>query len=63
MSFEEIIMRKARFTKHQIIAVLKSVESGCTVKDVCRDFLLAKYIDQSAYTVRMASNTPTATAS
>lgn len=30
-------MRKARFTEHQIIAVLKSVETGCTVKDVCRE--------------------------
>ncbi len=30
-------MRKARFTKHQIIAVIKSVEAGRTVKDVCRE--------------------------
>ncbi|GKW13694.1 transposase [Pectobacterium sp. IFB5596] len=30
-------MRKARFTEHQIIAVLKSVEVGRTVKDVCRE--------------------------
>ncbi|HIB8305623.1 IS3 family transposase [Serratia marcescens] len=30
-------MRKARFTEHQIIAVLKSVETGRTVKDVCRE--------------------------
>lgn len=29
-------MRKARFTEHQIIAVLKSVEAKRTVKDVCR---------------------------
>ncbi len=27
-------MPKARFTEHQIIAVLKSVEAGRTVKDV-----------------------------
>ncbi|MEY6145409.1 transposase, partial [Salmonella enterica subsp. enterica serovar Corvallis] len=27
-------MRKARFTAHQIIAVIRSVESGRTVKDV-----------------------------
>ncbi|QDI10526.1 hypothetical protein electrica_04493 [Klebsiella electrica] len=31
MSSEEIAMRKARFTEHQIIAVLKSVETGRTV--------------------------------
>jgi putative transposase len=37
MYFEEITMRKARFTEHQIIAVLKSVEAGRTVKDVCRE--------------------------
>jgi putative transposase len=30
-------MRKARFTKYQIIAVIKSVEAGRTVKDVCRE--------------------------
>ena len=30
-------MRKARFTGHQIIAVIKSAETGRTVKDVCRD--------------------------
>lgn len=27
-------MRKARFTEHQIIAVIKSVEAGRTVKDL-----------------------------
>jgi putative transposase len=37
MYSEEIAMRKARFTEHQIIAVLKSVEAGRTVKDVCRE--------------------------
>ena len=30
-------MRKARFTEHQIISVIKSVEAGRTVKDVCRE--------------------------
>ncbi len=29
-------MLKARFTEHQIIAVLKSVKAGRTVKDICR---------------------------
>lgn len=30
-------MRKARFTEHQIIAVMKSVEAGRTIKDVCHE--------------------------
>lgn len=30
-------MRKARFTEHQVIAVIKLVEAGRTVKDVCRE--------------------------
>ena len=30
-------MRKVRVTEHQIIAVIKSVEAGRTVKDVCRE--------------------------
>ncbi|MBQ4768659.1 hypothetical protein F9U42_16085 [Pectobacterium versatile] len=30
-------MCKARLTEHQIIAVLKSVETGRTVKDACRE--------------------------
>ncbi len=30
-------MRKARFTEHQNIAVIKLVETGRTVKDVCRE--------------------------
>ncbi|KHS73794.1 transposase [Pectobacterium brasiliense] len=30
-------MRKVRFTEHQIIDVLKSIEAGRTIKDVCRE--------------------------
>lgn len=30
-------MRKSRFTEYQIINILKAVESGRTVKDVCRE--------------------------
>lgn len=30
-------MRKVRFTEHQIIATLKSVEAGRTVKEVSRE--------------------------
>lgn len=35
-------MRKARFTEHQLIAVLKSVEAGRTVKDVCREATISE---------------------
>ncbi len=31
-------MRKKRFTEHQIIKVLKQVEGGRTVSDVCREY-------------------------
>ncbi len=43
-------MRKARFTEHQIIAVLKSVEAGRTVKDVCRETAIseASYYNRKA---------------
>ena len=30
-------MRKSKFSEHQIIAILKAVESGRTVRDVCRE--------------------------
>lgn len=36
MSFKETAIRKARFTEHQIITVLKSHEAGWRVKYVCR---------------------------
>lgn len=41
-----IIMRKARFTEHQLIAVIKSVEAGRTVMDVCRK---AVFFDATYY--------------
>ncbi len=31
-------MQKARFTETQIIAILREVESGMLIKDVCRGF-------------------------
>ncbi len=30
-------MRKSKFSEHQIIAILKAVEAGQTVRDVCRE--------------------------
>lgn len=31
-------MKKSRFSEHQIIAILKSVEAGRTVRDMCREY-------------------------
>jgi putative transposase len=36
---------KARFTKPLIIAVLKSVEAGRTVKDVCREAGISEQLE------------------
>jgi putative transposase len=30
-------MCKSRFSEHQIVRILKSMESGRTIKDVCRE--------------------------
>ncbi|MFB9086904.1 transposase [Erwinia tracheiphila] len=38
-------MRKARFSEHQSIAVLKSVEAGRTVKNVCRETAISEASD------------------
>lgn len=35
-------MRKSKFSEHQIIAILKAVEAGRTVKDVCREHELSE---------------------
>jgi len=35
-------MKKKRFNEHQIIGILKSVESGRTIKDVCREHAIAE---------------------
>ena len=48
-------MRKARFTEHQIIAVLKSVEAGRTVKDVCREAGISEPLTTSMDYLRFAS--------
>lgn len=37
-------MRKARFTESQIITVIKAVEAGRTVKDVCREAEISEAI-------------------
>lgn len=31
-------MKKSQFSEHQIIKILKEVEAGRTVKDVCREY-------------------------
>lgn len=31
-------MKKSKFTEHQIIQIIKAVEAGRTVKDVCREY-------------------------
>lgn len=35
-------MKKSRFTETQILNILKSVESGRTVKDVCREHAISE---------------------
>lgn len=35
-------MRKKRFTEHQIIKVLKQVEGGRTVSEVCREYAVSQ---------------------
>ncbi|CBA19346.1 IS1400 transposase A [Erwinia amylovora] len=40
-------MLKARLTEHQFIAVLKSVEAGRKVKDVCREAGMSEASEQN----------------
>jgi len=35
-------MRKSKYSEHQIIAILKAVEAGRTVKDICREHELSE---------------------
>ncbi len=30
-------MKRSKYSEHQIVRILKEVESGCTVKEVCRE--------------------------
>ncbi|EHP7599715.1 TPA: transposase [Salmonella enterica subsp. enterica serovar Poona] len=38
-------MRKARLTEHQNIAVIKLVEAGRTVKDICQEADISEVTD------------------
>jgi putative transposase len=38
----DLQMRKSKYSEHQIIAILKAVEAGRTVKDVCREHELSE---------------------
>ena len=51
-------MRKSKFSEHQIIAILKAVEAGRTVKDVCREHEIsdATYQWKSKYGGMQASD-------
>ena len=35
-------MKRSRFTEAQIVAILKQVEGGRTVKEVCREYGIAE---------------------
>ena len=35
-------MKRSKFSEHQIIAILKAVEAGRTVKDVCREYEISE---------------------
>ncbi|RYM56830.1 transposase [Serratia proteamaculans] len=52
-------MRKIRFTEHQIITVMKSVEAGRTVKDMCCEAAISEvsyYNEKAKYCGMEAAN-------
>ncbi|MBN3042687.1 MULTISPECIES: hypothetical protein [Pectobacterium] len=52
-------MRKARFTEHQIIAVLKSVGAGRTDKDACHQRWILVSLVSAARRILMITTTTT----
>ncbi|MBN3192251.1 hypothetical protein EXT57_16200 [Pectobacterium brasiliense] len=52
-------MRKARFTEHQIIAALKSVEAGRTVKDASHQRRILVSLVSTARRILMITTTTT----
>jgi putative transposase len=52
-------MRKSKYSENQIIAILKAVEAGRTVRDVCREFEISEptyYAWKSKYGGMQASD-------
>ena len=52
-------MRKSKYSEHQIIAILKAVEAGRTVRDVCREYEISEptyYAWKSKYGGMQASD-------
>lgn len=41
MNNEEVLMRKSRFTEARIMGVLRQVEGGLAVADVCREHAIS----------------------
>ena len=52
-------MRKSKYSENQIIAILKAVETGRTVRDVCREYEISEptyYAWKSKYGGMQASD-------